>query len=61
LALTLIRTLLSGSALMLFLSSFCCANFFGLADPNGWGELIQIAAPDVLSNAAKQEMLYVCR
>ncbi len=48
---------MSGSALMLFLSSFCCANFFCLADLNGWGELIQIAAPDVLSNAAKQEIV----
>jgi len=27
-----------------------------LANPKGWGELIQIAAPDKPSNAAKQEL-----
>ena len=42
---------------MLPRSLSCCAkSFCGLAGPKRWGKLFQIAAPDNMSNAAKQEI-----
>ena len=35
---------------------FAALTIHGLADPKGWGDLIQIADPDISSNPAKEEI-----
>ena len=37
-------------------SALRCEGFLWLVHTKDWGDLFQIAAPDALSNAAKQEM-----